>query len=326
MSSLAAVLSDTHIPGSVVDLPPRVLPQRIFPYMEEVDLILHAGDIVKATLLDEIAAYAPVRAVRGDHDSDTSVAHLPEILEFEFGGLPVAMVHDSGRKEGRRNRLRRRFPGAHVVIFGHSHIPGIEDENGLLLLNPGDASSTFALLYVEEGNVYGEIVDLKNGMHRPAGYYPPLSTKRPKRAGFTDTTKKLLLEKARHRCQDCSSRESPEVAHIIPVSEGGRRIPENGIVLCHRCRVEKNNKDRCRKELDEYLDKEPTRIVPDRMIDWAFEHLSGLGASLPVQREWLYGLTVERLITMLREKEAEHLALDLVRGYLSGSHYKYYEI
>lgn len=88
----------------------------------------------------------------------------------------------------------------------------------------------------------------------------------------------------------------------------------------------KTGKDRRRQELNERLEKDPTRIIPYDRIDWVFETLVGRGASLPIRREKLYGLTVERLVTTLLEKEADYLALDLVRGYLSGAHCKYYGI
>jgi putative phosphoesterase len=91
---------------------------------------------------------------------------LPETLEFEFGDARVAVIHDSGRKQGRLTRLRRRFPNARVV-FGHSHIPFLEDEDGLMLLNPGSPTDkrrqprhTFALFRAEEGRVTAEIVAL----------------------------------------------------------------------------------------------------------------------------------------------------------------------
>jgi len=114
-------------------------------------------------LLDELARYAPVRAVRGNLDPPG----LPETLEFGFGGIGVAMIHDSGRRQGRRRRLRRRFPEARVVIFGHSHIPFLEDECGLMLLNPGSPTDrrrqprhTFALLHARAGRVRAEILPL----------------------------------------------------------------------------------------------------------------------------------------------------------------------
>ena len=157
---LAAVLADTHIPRRA-----KTLPEGLLPHLEGAYLILHAGDLMDPTLLDTLADYAPVKAVRGNLDPPDP--RLPETLEFEFGGVLVAMIHDSGPKKGRRNRMRRRFPEARVVIFGHSHIPWLEDENDLLLLNPGSPTDkrrqpdyTFALLRAENGNVAAEILAL----------------------------------------------------------------------------------------------------------------------------------------------------------------------
>jgi putative phosphoesterase len=130
-------------------------------HLERADMILHAGDLMAPRLLDELAACAPVRAVKGNVDSPD--VELPETLEFEFGGARIAMIHDSGRKEGRRKRLRARFPDARTVVFGHSHVPVLEDEDGLLLLNPGSPTDrrrqprpSFALLHAEGGEVRAE--------------------------------------------------------------------------------------------------------------------------------------------------------------------------
>lgn len=92
---------------------------------------------------------------------------MPETLEFEVGGVSVAMIHDSGPKKGRRSRMRRRFPDARVVVFGHSHIPWLEDEDGLMLFNPGSPTDrrrqpdhTFGLLRVRDGEVRAEVLVL----------------------------------------------------------------------------------------------------------------------------------------------------------------------
>ncbi len=160
MSPLAVVLADTHISRRA-----RALPEELLPYLEKADLILHAGDLIEASVLDELSLYAPVRAVKGNVDPPD--VNLPETLEFDFGGARIAMIHDSGRKEGRRKRLKRRFPDARVVVFGHSHVPFLEDEDDLLLLNPGSPTDkrrqphhTFALLHVEGGEVWAEIMGL----------------------------------------------------------------------------------------------------------------------------------------------------------------------
>ncbi len=160
MSPLAVVLADTHIPRRA-----RALPEELAPYLREADLILHAGDLIQPSVLDELCTHAPICAVRGNVDSPE--VNLPETLEFDFDGARIAMIHDSGRKEGRRKRLHRRFPDARAIVFGHSHIPFLEDEDGLLLLNPGSPTDrrrqprhTFALLRAEEGSVRAEILAL----------------------------------------------------------------------------------------------------------------------------------------------------------------------
>ena len=160
MSPLAVVIADTHVPRRA-----KVLPEGLLPHLERADLILHAGDLIAPILLDGLAAYAPVRAVWGNLDPPE--AKLPETLQFEFGSVRIAMIHDSGRKRGRRNRMRQRFPGARVVVFGHSHIPWLEDEEGLLMLNPGSPTDrrwqpehTFALLWAENAEVRAEVLAL----------------------------------------------------------------------------------------------------------------------------------------------------------------------
>jgi uncharacterized protein len=157
---LVVVLADTHVPRRA-----KGLPEGLTPHLESADLILHAGDLLVEDVLYELESYAPVRAVKGNVDGWD--VRLPETLEFEVEDVPVAMVHDSGPKKGRWNRMRRRFPGARVVVFGHSHIPWLEDEGELMLLNPGSPTDrrrapehTFALLRVEGGEARAEILAL----------------------------------------------------------------------------------------------------------------------------------------------------------------------
>ncbi|WP_047865934.1 metallophosphoesterase family protein [Rubrobacter aplysinae] len=157
---LALVLADTHIPRRA-----KALPEALRPYLERADAILHAGDLMDPAVLDTLAGYAPTYAVRGNLDPPE--AGLPETVELDLGGVRVAMIHDSGRKEGRRRRMSRRFPEARVVVFGHSHIPLLEDEGGLMLLNPGSPTDkrrqpeyTFAVLETDGGEIEARIVAL----------------------------------------------------------------------------------------------------------------------------------------------------------------------
>jgi putative phosphoesterase len=154
------VLSDTHIPSRAPGIPSRVA--EVF---EGVDLILHAGDVSVRAALDDLAALAPVHAVAGNIDDASLQAALPVQLRLDIGGVTVGMVHDSGPSKGRRERMRRRVPGARVVVYGHSHMPVVEDRDGLMLLNPGSACDprqakvpTVAILEIAGGDVSAELV------------------------------------------------------------------------------------------------------------------------------------------------------------------------
>jgi uncharacterized protein len=127
------VLADTHAPRRWRSCPPRVA-----AHLRGADLILHAGDVCTADVLDELAAYAPVHAVRGNNDGpDVAAWGAPDILELDLGGVRLAMIHDSGPRSGRPARLRGRFPDADLVVFGHSHIPVDHAANGQRIFNPG---------------------------------------------------------------------------------------------------------------------------------------------------------------------------------------------
>lgn len=150
------VLSDTHAPRRW-----RACPPAVAGYLRQADLILHAGDVCTASVLTELSEYAPVTAVVGNND-DRSVAAwgATPTAELDLGGLRVAMVHDSGSAAGRLTRLRRRFPGADLVVFGHSHIPLDDSMPGLRIFNPGSPTDrrrqphgTLGVLEIDAGRL-----------------------------------------------------------------------------------------------------------------------------------------------------------------------------
>ena len=149
-------ISDTHAPRRWKSCPPAVA-----AHLRGADLILHAGDVCTASVLEELAQYAPVHAVLGNNDGpDVAAWGAPETLSLELDGLRVAMIHDSGAKTGRLGRMRRRFPDAELVVFGHSHIPLDEAADGLRILNPGSPTDrrrqpqgTIGLLTVADGQL-----------------------------------------------------------------------------------------------------------------------------------------------------------------------------
>jgi uncharacterized protein len=146
------VLSDTHIPDRARLLPPRLL--EIFR-AEEVEAILHAGDICTPSVIQELEEIAPVYAVRGNRDI-YALRHLPAQVNLTFAGYKVGMVHGHGRlhnyladkarflvlglQEDRyRKRVIKALPGVDVMVFGHVHRRIYEWVEGVLLLNPGSA-------------------------------------------------------------------------------------------------------------------------------------------------------------------------------------------
>lgn len=150
------VLSDTHAPRRW-----RHCPATVAAYLPGADLILHAGDVCTAEVLGELSGYAPVRAVLGNNDGpDIAAWGAPETLDLDLAGLPAAMMHDSGPAAGRCTRLRRRFPRARLVIFGHSHIPLDTDCGSVRIFNPGSPTDrrrqphgTFGLLRVDDATL-----------------------------------------------------------------------------------------------------------------------------------------------------------------------------
>ena len=155
------VLADTHIRRGGA----RRLPDAAYAHLERADVVLHAGDILVAEVLDELAGFAPVHAVLGNNDHEL-VGVLPEVVEVSLEGVTFGMVHDSGAAAGRAGRMRRRFPDAAVVVFGHSHVPCLEPGlDGQLLLNPGSPTDrrrqpvhTLATLDVEDGVVVASAI------------------------------------------------------------------------------------------------------------------------------------------------------------------------
>jgi putative phosphoesterase len=159
----ALVLSDTHLRGARM-----ALPDGLAPLLEGADVILHAGDLIDPAVLELLGRYGPVHAVLGNNDLQLRGV-LPERVDLELDGVAVSMVHDSGAAVGRAGRLRRWFPDAEVVIFGHSHLPLNEPgHDGQRLFNPGSPTErrrapthTCGLLDIEAGHVVGlRLVDL----------------------------------------------------------------------------------------------------------------------------------------------------------------------
>jgi putative phosphoesterase len=165
-----AVLSDTHAPGFW-----KYCPASVANELRDVDLILHAGDVCTSAVLVELSTYAPVKAVMGNNDGpDVATWGAPQTLELELAGVPVAVIHDSGPAKGRTARLRRRFPAAALVVFGHSHIPWNAVTDGQRIFNPGSPTDrrrqprgTMGIIVLEAGQlISAEIIPVSRHVGR----------------------------------------------------------------------------------------------------------------------------------------------------------------
>jgi putative phosphoesterase len=128
------IVSDTHVPQRA-----RGIPEPLWRAIEAADVVLHAGDWNGLPLLDEVEERsARLIGVRGNNDGPEFDDRLPEEAHAELDGVAFAVLHDTGPAAGRETRMDARFPEAHVLVFGHSHIPwDTTTTRGLRLLNPG---------------------------------------------------------------------------------------------------------------------------------------------------------------------------------------------
>ena len=122
-----AIISDTHLPRGARALPPACVER-----LRDADAILHAGDLIEPSVLAYFESLGPpVHAVRGNVDSAALQARLPLTRIVEAAGARIAMIHDAGPAGRRLAHLRARFPNADAVVFGHSHLPLLEERGRL---------------------------------------------------------------------------------------------------------------------------------------------------------------------------------------------------
>ena len=161
-----AVIADTHLPrGS------RRLPGACVERLRAADLILHAGDLVSLSFLDELRALGPpVAAVYGNMDTPDLKLLLPKQHFIEAAGARIGMVHIAGPRAGRESRLTARFPDCTAVVYGHTHVPQLEQVAGVWVLNPGSPTErrrapmrSMLELRIARGEIEPVLVDLGRG-------------------------------------------------------------------------------------------------------------------------------------------------------------------
>ena len=148
--------------GCISDTHGLLRPQAIAA-LEGSDIILHAGDVGVAKILDSLQKIAPVYAVRGNVDYGEGLSNLPITEVVEFAKQHFYMIHILDDLD-----IDPAAAGMDMVIYGHSHIPSIEERNGVIFLNPGSAGRrrfdlpvTVARILIRDGKLEPEIIDLQ---------------------------------------------------------------------------------------------------------------------------------------------------------------------
>jgi len=125
------VVSDTHLH----DFSPE-LEGVHNAYLKNVDMILHAGDIVEISILE---CFLPkkVEAVAGNMDSAAVKSQLPIKKIIEVEGFRIGLIHGWGSSGGIEDRIREEFTDIDCLVYGHTHRPANHVVNGVLFFNPG---------------------------------------------------------------------------------------------------------------------------------------------------------------------------------------------
>ena len=147
------IISDTH----------GLLRPEAVAFLRGCERIVHGGDIGSPQVLAQLAALAPVTAVRGNNDKGAWADALPETELFEFNGRYVYAIHDLSQLD-----IEPSAAGVHLVVSGHSHKPVVEHREGVVYVNPGSAGPrrfrlpvAVAEVLVLGGQVSARVVELE---------------------------------------------------------------------------------------------------------------------------------------------------------------------
>jgi len=150
---IVGVISDTH----------GLLRPEALAALQGSDYIIHAGDIGDPQILDQLAAIAPLTAVRGNVDHDAWAQKIPATNVLEIGEVSIYVLHNLQELD-----LKPEAGKFSAVIYGHSHVPKQELKNGVLYFNPGSAGPrrfklpvSMGRLHLTNGKLKSEIVTLK---------------------------------------------------------------------------------------------------------------------------------------------------------------------
>ncbi len=134
---IIGLISDTHVPVRA-----KEIPRRVFKVFENVDYIVHAGDLVQLSVIDELEQIAPVLVVFGNMDGPEIRGRLSKMNSFRVFDWKIGVTHNPGTLFG-TSKIREiaRTNGFNVLVYGHTHSPNIKWEGNVLLVNPGSPTN-----------------------------------------------------------------------------------------------------------------------------------------------------------------------------------------
>jgi len=154
MYKIIGIISDTH----------RLLRPEVIEQLNGVDMILHAGDIVDNNIIISLQKIAPVYAVRGNCDTDSSTSKYPKTEYIELGNTRIYLLHNLNELD-----IVPKTLGINVIISGHTHQPKVEEKGGILYINPGSCGPrrfslpiSIAIMDIDNSKCEVKLLDLEH--------------------------------------------------------------------------------------------------------------------------------------------------------------------
>ena len=163
VTKTVGLISDTHVPKRAM-----CIPKRVFEIFENVDYIIHAGDLVELAVVDELETIAPVLAVHGNMDGLEAANALPRFNSLKIFDWKIGVTHDQnnlfGLNKPNENATEKEFD---VFVYGHTHVADIKWEGKILYINPGSPTDppsvlvkpSVGLLKITKENITPQIVE-----------------------------------------------------------------------------------------------------------------------------------------------------------------------
>ncbi len=159
------LISDTHVPARA-----KSIPQKVFKVFENVGFIVHAGDLVDISVIDELEQLAPVLAVYGNMDGPEIRGRLPKMNSVKIFDWKIGVLHDPRALFGmKKMREIAKQNALDVLVYGHTHNSSAKWDKNILFINPGSPTNpippfitkpTVGLLIITKEKITPQIVQI----------------------------------------------------------------------------------------------------------------------------------------------------------------------